>query len=102
MDKKETNEGKVNAFFFNQSTQFRVNETKDDIEVVSYNSPYHSQDNQTIDDVKFAILQRKAIDIGTLKSGTLYEATIKIQFMQNADQSWDQPYAELISLQEVK
>jgi hypothetical protein len=60
---------------------------EDDVEVISYNSPYPMElDNQSIDDIKYAIKERKILED---KKG-IYEIKFLCRFVENDDGSFDQ------------
>lgn len=77
-----------------------TNQENNDIVIHGYNSPYvQSQDSQSIDDIRFAILNQKIVDIKTLKPTKRYECNIECMFVEHPiDGGFDQ----IFSLIEIK
>jgi len=70
-----------------------------DIEITGYNSPYPiHQDSQSVDDIRYAILQQRIINLEKLKDETEYELKIKCKFVENMDSSFNQ----IFNLQELR
>lgn len=68
---------------FNYICSFKINKSKDDIEIISYNSPYEmKQDKQSIDDIRYAILEQKVIDIKNYIPNKRYDIKIECIFIE--------------------
>ena len=83
---------KNKTFFFDYRTT--IKRIRKDIEVVGYNSPYDSrQTSQAVDDIKFAILEDKIIDIKELPEGVPTTVNFRCQFIENKDKSYNQIFS---------
>ena len=65
-----------------------------ELEITGYNTPYSLGNEQALEDVTFAILEQKVIDISTLNNNEKYTANIECLFLPNyGDNTYDQLFS---------
>jgi hypothetical protein len=88
---------KMKTFNFEYSCVVR--RVGEDINVVGYNSPYPPEnDKQSIDDIKYALLEQKVVDTNLLEENKKYHVLMNCKFVENIDGTYNQ----LFTLNECK
>jgi len=64
-----------------------------ELNIVGYNSPYPTEkDKQSIDDIKFAVLEQKVVDMNLLEENKKYHLLMTCRFIENTDGTFNQVF----------
>lgn len=86
---------------FLYKVKLEVLEGKTDVKVLAYNTPYPlSKDAQTLDDIKYAVLNQKIINFEELEVGKRYEIEFICKFVEREEKVFDQ-FFELKKCEEL-
>ena len=90
------------SHIFKYKCTFKLNEEKTDVEIIGYNSPYPlKQDKQSIEDLKYALLERKIVDFEEIDAEKKYTAEIDCRFIETDRKGFFEQVFKLEKIEET-